>query len=114
MSIYDEWNEPSPSTDYEGRCGNCHAILEEGAAYCQCCGTKRGEGSYAPYLDLMQCIYGPPPVDYLFSCPGCGHTFMESFMLFEERYCIRCGKKMDCQPADPIAVPYWDDESFDF
>ena len=44
------------STDYEGRCGNCHKFFGEGDLYCRYCGTKAGEGRYEPYDDIMQCV----------------------------------------------------------
>ena len=57
------------STDYEGRCGNCHKFFGEGDLYCRYCGTKAGEGRYEPYDDIMQCVYGPPPETNVYGPP---------------------------------------------
>ena len=40
--------EREMSTDYEGRCGNCHGFLGEEDKYCRYCGTRRGEGAFEP------------------------------------------------------------------
>ena len=87
--------EPNPeaySTDYHNRCGHCHEYIGEDR-YCRYCGTKRGQGEYKPYLDLMQCIYGPMPIERTHKCTRCGNEYTVVSMLDNERYCPLCGGK---------------------
>lgn len=82
--------------DYaENQCGNCRAYLKDGDLYCRKCGTKRGEGKFAPYFspedNIMQCIYGPPPVKRKHICPECGYSWETTLMIDEEYYCPKCG-----------------------
>lgn len=79
------------STDYEGRCGNCHSRLQENDKYCRHCGTRRGEGAFEPYQNLMQCIYGPRPVERKHRCTQCPHTWVSCLMVDDEDYCPECG-----------------------
>ena len=44
-----KYDEEEWSTDYSGRCGNCHERLGKNDKYCRYCGTKRGEGKFRPY-----------------------------------------------------------------
>lgn len=80
------WEECGPD-----RCGNCHNLLEPGDRYCRLCGTKVGEGAYAPFLNLMQCIYGPAPVNRTHTCPTCRYTWETFLMIDDEKYCPKCG-----------------------
>ena len=79
------------STDYEGRCGNCHKLFREGDLYCRYCGTKAGEGKYEPYDDIVQCVYGPPPVERKHTCGKCGYSWTSRAMIDKEHYCPKCG-----------------------
>ncbi|MBQ9809332.1 MAG: zinc ribbon domain-containing protein [Ruminococcus sp.] len=81
---------PELSTDYEGRCGNCHKLLG-GDAYCRYCGTKAGNGSYEPYEDIVQCVYGPMPVDREHVCRKCGYKWTSCKMIDDEWFCPICG-----------------------
>ena len=49
------------STDYTGKCGNCHKMLGSEDKYCRYCGTKRGEGKFESEQNMIQCVYGPMP-----------------------------------------------------
>lgn len=78
-------------TDYEGKCGNCHGELKDGEKYCRYCGTKRGDGKFEPYQNLMQCIYGPMPVKRVRKCTNCSKTWETMLMIDHEDYCPDCG-----------------------
>lgn len=85
-------NEDGWITKYgENQCGNCHAGLEEGDKYCRMCGTKRGEGEFKPYRNVMECIYGPMPEKRKHVCTQCHYTWTTEVMLDEEYYCPKCG-----------------------
>lgn len=86
MSMRGTWKIPT-----KDQCGNCHANLQEGDKYCRICGTKVGEGEYAPYLDIMEVIYGPMPVERVHTCEKCGHTWTTCLMVDKEAYCPMCG-----------------------
>ena len=73
------------------RCGNCHAPLREDDKYCRFCGTKAGEGEFAPYQQIMQCIYGPAPVKRTHVCENCGYRWTTCVMLDNQNYCPQCG-----------------------
>lgn len=73
------------------QCGHCHAYLEPDDRYCRQCGTKVGDGAYAPYLDLMQCIYGPPPEEREHICQQCGYKWTTYRMIDDQKYCPKCG-----------------------
>lgn len=72
-------------------CGNCHAYLEPDDKYCRICGTKAGMGAFKPHLEIMQCIYGPEPVDRIHICKRCGYTWKTCLMIDKEKYCPKCG-----------------------
>ena len=67
------------STDYEGRCGNCHSMLSAKDKYCRYCGTPVGEGKFQPYKNETYCVYGPP-VKELWHCPDCGYAWRSTVM----------------------------------
>lgn len=81
------WVQPNR----KGQCGNCHAGLEPEDKYCRICGTKAGEGAFAPYQNLMQCIYGPMPVQRTHTCPQCGFSWITHLMIDRQRFCPKCG-----------------------
>lgn len=76
----------------ENYCGKCGKFLEEGDKYCMRCGTKRGEGSFDPMGELMQCIYGPMPVRRKHNCGFCSNRWESFDMLDRANYCPKCGK----------------------
>ncbi len=86
-----KYDEEEWSTDYSGRCGNCHERLGKNDKYCRYCGTKRGEGKFRPYQNLMQCIYGPMPVKRVHRCKKCGKKWETILMIDDEKYCPDCG-----------------------
>lgn len=89
------------STDYEGRCGNCQAYLEEGDQYCRYCGTKRGKGKFKPYENVLACIYGSP-LTCIHQCKKCGTTF-ESTMGTRPKFCYHCGRKIKTYLEEELA-----------
>lgn len=78
------------STDYEGRCGNCHEFMDDDMKYCPHCGTKRGEGEFKPYFNDMRILYGPP-VKSWYVCKKCGHKWT-TLICEEGQYCPECGQ----------------------
>lgn len=78
-------------TNYEGKCGNCHKSLDADHKYCRFCGTKRGEGKFEPYQNLIQCIYGPMPIRRKRKCTKCEKTWETFSMLDNEHFCPDCG-----------------------
>ncbi|MBO7251256.1 MAG: FHA domain-containing protein [Oscillospiraceae bacterium] len=83
------------STDYKNRCGNCQEYLSQEDRYCRCCGTQRGKGAFQPYLNSMQCIYGPPPVPRNHICRSCGYRWETMAMIDRQKYCPQCGGQAD-------------------
>lgn len=75
----------------ENQCKNCHASLEPGDKYCRVCGTKAGKESFAPDQNLMECIYGPRPVERTHVCKKCKHKWTTCQMLDNENHCPKCG-----------------------
>ena len=82
--------KPSRQSDYTGRCGNCHAYIGS-AKFCIFCGTKAGEGSFLPYEEHIQCVYGPPPMEREHECSVCGHAWTDCAMINKVKYCPECG-----------------------
>ena len=95
----DKWIAPDYSC-----CGNCNARLAPEDRYCRICGTKAGEGTFDPIEEIMQCIYGPEPVERKHVCQKCGYTWTTCAMVDRENYCPKCGG-----PA-----PYLEDDFFFF
>ncbi len=90
------------STDYENLCGNCREYLEEGEKYCSRCGTKRGEGKFAPYRNEMYAVYGPVMVGF-YSCKHCGHKWTKSRLGGTyARYCPECGSSEICKEKEDL------------
>lgn len=103
------------STNYINRCGNCHAGFMKGDKYCRCCGTKRGEGKFLPYLNTIEVLYGAP-VKKKFKCVQCGYIWVTTNVRGDDSfYCPACGtdqikviRKRATQMLDPIGYldPY--------
>ncbi len=87
----------------ENTCGNCRGHLEPGDKYCRICVTKAGEGAFEPWLNIMQCVYGPRPVLRRHECGGCGYVWETKVMIDRQRYCPKCGHDTyaDMDPLDP-------------
>ena len=81
------------TTDYKGRCGNCHQELREKDKFCRFCGTRRGDGKFKPFLNSMYAVYGPP-VKTKLKCNACEFSW-ESECLGSDRskYCPQCGSE---------------------
>ena len=75
----------------EGICGNCGESLGTGDNYCRLCGTKAGEGAFLPRRNIMQCVYGPAPVNRTHTCTECGYSWTTCLMIDDEKYCPKCG-----------------------
>jgi len=81
------------STDYNGRCGNCHEIIGKDE-YCRYCGTKKGEGKFEPYDNFIPCVYGSPDF-FIHKCKKCGVEFQSSGMdVSRPEYCYKCGSRV--------------------
>ena len=104
------------STDYEDKCGNCHKYLGKQDKYCKYCGTKRGEGEFKPYENVMYCVYGPP-IKHKYKCKACGNLWIVSVLGGDNsKYCPECGqKKADLIESKMISWmdPTASDEPFD-
>lgn len=97
------------STDYTGRCGNCHELFaNDEEKYCTYCGTKRGEGKFEPYDNAIYCIYGPMPEKRTRECVRCGNQWTYTSMLDKEKFCVRCGGQSKLI-QDTKAAIYMDD-----
>lgn len=72
-------------------CGNCGERLGEEDIFCRYCGTQRGQGKYRPQKEMIQCVYGPPPVDRIHRCNKCGYEWTTHTMLDKQKYCPKCG-----------------------
>ena len=82
------------STDYEGKCGNCHSWLGEDV-YCRYCGTKKGEGKFEPYENIVYCLYGSPSTRK-YKCRKCGTKYVEENTMGNlAEYCHKCGGTLD-------------------
>ena len=88
------------TTDYEGKCGNCHAKLGSTDQYCRVCGTKRNEGAFLPYKNRMECIYGPMPVKRLHTCKSCGYAWENKVMIDYDKYCPKCGQLVEVKEEE--------------
>ena len=86
------------------RCGNCNKKLAPDDRYCPYCGTRAGEGKYEPYVDFMQDIYGPMPVDRYHLCADCGHHWKTCLMIDDQRYCPRCGSMNLTEPSPGLVL----------
>lgn len=93
------------SKDYTDRCGNCTKYLGKEDQFCRYCGTKRGEGSFRPYEDMVQCVYGPPPEERFHKCKACGFEWTTNMMIDNQYYCPKCGG--NCPPQE---LPAEEDE----
>lgn len=102
--MFEEENELS--TDYENRCGNCHKFLVENAKYCQFCGTKRGEGKFEPYENIIYTVYGPPYIKS-FYCVDCNKSWGTSARFSKTRNCPFCNKTNFCHIGDRVAWYDW-------
>lgn len=83
------------STDYKGRCGNCHELLRDDAKYCQFCGTKKGEGEFKPYKNSISVVYGPPMNETYF-CIKCNKAWINEYVNASPEYCPYCSSKVSC------------------
>lgn len=93
--LSDQEPNSSLSTDYTNRCGNCHEYLQKGDKYCRYCGTKRGKGEFQPYQNVIQCIYGPMPIERTHKCTKCRRQWTTMLMLDNQDYCPRCGARSE-------------------
>lgn len=103
--------------DRKTQCGHCAERLEPEDRYCRICGTKVGEGAYAPYpfaiLDLleMQTVYGPePPSSAEYKCDKCGHSWLSFETIEAKRFCPKCGSETMPSPVDEMG--FFDVRSF--
>lgn len=80
-------------TDYKNKCGNCHETLQSDDKYCRRCGTRRGEGEFLPYKNVMARIYGPKPCERIHQCRKCSYTWTTVMMVDNLKYCPKCGEE---------------------
>lgn len=93
-------NPEGLSTEYDGRCRNCHGFMGEDE-YCRFCGTKRDGAEFEPGKNIMAPVYGSPFVSRKYKCKSCGKKFTGTGMsggLGE--YCFECKTKVNRQTTD--------------
>lgn len=78
----------------EDECGYCHAYIRPQDIFCRYCGTKIGE-KFEPYINISDCLYGPPPIEVEHECKYCGNRWTSGSASWRdnENYCPSCGKK---------------------
>ncbi len=81
-------------------CANCSYQAIPGDKYCRQCGREIGKGTYVPTDDLMECIYGPPPVRRTHKCDKCGYSWSTYRMIDREKKCPKCGGNAPCEEED--------------
>lgn len=84
--LRDEW-----FTEERKVCANCNRKYFEDGKYCRYCGARKKEGKFRPQRNMMQCIYGPQPVERIRTCTKCPHTWRTFLMIDNEYYCPECG-----------------------
>ena len=72
-------------------CNNCSYVVKTDDKYCRKCGNEIGKGAYVPTEDIMQCIYGPPPIERDHTCEKCGYSWSTCLMVDCENRCPKCG-----------------------
>lgn len=68
-------------------CPKCKSKNSMRDKFCKYCGTALLK-EFKPYLNFIDCIYGPPPMAMDFICKSCGKKWTG---LEDERYCPKCG-----------------------
>ncbi|MBO4460725.1 MAG: zinc-ribbon domain-containing protein [Clostridiales bacterium] len=85
------------STDYSGRCGNCHEPMRDNDLFCRYCGTPRGEGDFLPYENINCCVYGPPMVT-THTCTDCGYSWNVRRLGGDNAlFCPECGSPVSTE-----------------
>ena len=95
------WKEET--VDRENTCGNCGRRLRTEDRYCRVCGTRRGEGAFVPNRNLMQCIYGPRPIERGHKCTQCGYSWIAVMMVDNQKYCPQCGSRAEEVPPEEVS-----------
>ena len=83
-------------------CGNCSYLVNKDDKFCRKCGTEIGKGKYRPENDLMECIYGPPPVRREHICQSCGYSWTTIRMIDNEKKCPKCGGDAPYESVEEI------------
>ena len=79
------------SSDYEGRCGQCHKLMSSEDNFCRYCGTPRGGGDFKPYENSNVCVYGPP-IATTHTCTRCGLSWTVNTLGSDDaQFCPKCG-----------------------
>ena len=78
-------------------CPNCKNPYREDGRYCPFCGAPNGSPEVIP--QVIEVIYGPPPVRRRHTCTRCGHTWTVVAMVDRERYCPLCGAPAETEAA---------------
>ena len=82
-------------------CANCRHIYIEGDRYCRFCGAPMGTPEYIDDIDdLIEELYGPPPITRIHKCPQCGYSWKTHEMVDFERWCPKCGSPAPGEPFD--------------
>ncbi len=83
-------------TKDEEECPVCHCYFEPGNKFCEYCGAK-ADAAFQPYWNIMETVYGPPPIDVALTCGFCGHHWISLEDEYEggNHFCPMCGKKCE-------------------
>lgn len=86
----------------EDSCPVCHCYVEPGDIYCRYCGAKV-DAEFKPYWNIMETLYGPPPVRVHLTCSICGNhwTGLEDAFEGGKHFCPKCGKKAEKGTTTP-------------
>ncbi len=86
-------------------CGGCGKPLGSDR-FCRNCGMSAKKAKYEPYdkyepyNEVMQLVYGPPPVEFKHKCGSCGNSWTSSEI---EHYCPDCGGEVSSKAErDPF------------
>ncbi len=98
-------------TDYTNRCGNCHEKMDVEDKYCSVCGTKRGEGRFIPYENVVYALYGS--FDLIKQeCSKCGRKRIGT-AFDRSSYCTECGGTLRILRYKDVDVLLSSDEEID-
>ena len=78
------------SIDYKNRCGKCHKYMGANDMFCRYCGTPKGKGTFLPYENIIESVYGPPTTT-THTCTKCGYTWTVNKLCEDDaRFCPKC------------------------
>lgn len=78
----------------EGTCPVCHYFMGPDDKFCQYCGAP-ANAEFQPYWNIMETVYGPPPIEVELTCKNCGYHWVSYEDAFNggTHFCPKCGKR---------------------